>query len=62
MLVQTQVYSFAINSIALHQSERLLFYGTKKGTIIVNKLDVGQEEGPSIVNGGQQPLELKGHK
>ena len=62
MLVQTHVYPFAITSITLHQREMLLFCGTEKGTIIVNKLDVGQEEGFSIVNGGQQPLELKGHK
>ncbi|KAL5186401.1 Protein ROOT INITIATION DEFECTIVE 3 [Glycine soja] len=61
MLVQTHVYPFAITSITLHQREMLLFCGTEKGTIIVNKLDVGQEEGFSIVNESQQPLELKGH-
>ncbi|RDX64740.1 Protein ROOT INITIATION DEFECTIVE 3, partial [Mucuna pruriens] len=59
-LMQTQVYPLAITSITLHQRERLLFCGTEKGTIIVNKLDVGQEEGPSVVTVGQ-PFELKGH-
>ncbi|TKY55314.1 ROOT INITIATION DEFECTIVE 3 protein [Spatholobus suberectus] len=59
-LMQTQFYPFAITSIAIHQKERLLFCGTEKGTIIVNKLDIGQEEGPFIVTVGQ-PLELKGH-
>ncbi|XP_061366533.1 protein ROOT INITIATION DEFECTIVE 3-like [Gastrolobium bilobum] len=59
-LMQTQVYPLAITSIALHQVEMLLFYGTVNGTIIVNKLDLGLEEGPSIITIGQ-PLELKGH-
>ncbi|KAK7330606.1 hypothetical protein VNO77_24804 [Canavalia gladiata] len=59
-LMQTQIYHLAITSIALHQGERLLFYGTKNGTIIVNKLDAGLEEGPSVVTVGQT-LELKGH-
>ncbi|XP_027337416.1 protein ROOT INITIATION DEFECTIVE 3-like [Abrus precatorius] len=59
-LEQTQIYPLAITSIALHHRERLLFYGTENGTIIVNKLDVGLEGGPSVVTVGQ-PLELKGH-
>ncbi|KAJ1413276.1 WD40/YVTN repeat-like-containing domain superfamily [Sesbania bispinosa] len=59
-LLQTQAYPFAITSITLHQEERLLFCGTENGTIIINKLDIGLEEGPSIITVGQ-PLELKGH-
>ncbi|XP_020217537.1 protein ROOT INITIATION DEFECTIVE 3 isoform X2 [Cajanus cajan] len=58
-LVQTQVYLFAITSITLHQRERLLFCGMENGTIIVNKLDIGLKEGPSMGTVAQ-PLELKG--
>ncbi|KAK7346581.1 hypothetical protein VNO80_21104 [Phaseolus coccineus] len=58
--MQTQVYSLAITAIALHQRESLLFCGTEKGTISVEKLDVGRGEGPFIVT-EVQPLELKGH-
>lgn len=59
--MQTQVYPFAITSIALHQRESLLFCGTEKGMIFVEKLDVGGGEGPFLVIKGQ-PLELKGHR
>lgn len=59
--MQTQVYPLPITSIALDQGEGLLFCGTVNGTIIVNKLDIGLEEGPSIITVGQ-PFELKGHK
>ncbi|CAJ1943654.1 unnamed protein product [Sphenostylis stenocarpa] len=58
--IQTQVYPLAITSIALHQSESLLFCGTEKATIFVNNLDFGRGEGPFVVTEGQ-PLELKGH-
>ncbi|XP_017434636.2 protein ROOT INITIATION DEFECTIVE 3-like isoform X2 [Vigna angularis] len=58
--MQTQAYPFAITSIALHQRESLLFCGTEKGIIFVEKLDVGRGEGPFLVIKGQ-PLELKGH-
>lgn len=59
--MQTQVYPLAITCIALHQGEGLLFCGTVNGTVIVNKLDIGLEEGPSVIT-VDQPLELKGHK
>ncbi|KAL2321699.1 hypothetical protein Fmac_026078 [Flemingia macrophylla] len=59
-LMQTQAYPLAITSIAFHQRERLLFCGTENGTIIVNKLAVCLEEGPSVVT-ISPPLELKGH-
>lgn len=60
--MQTQLYTLAITSIALHQGERLLFSGTENGTIFVNKLViVDLEEGPSIITVGQ-PLELNGHR
>ncbi|XP_047150144.1 protein ROOT INITIATION DEFECTIVE 3-like [Vigna umbellata] len=58
--MQTQAYPFAITSIALHQRESLLFCGTEKGIIFVEKLDVGRGEGPFLVI-KRQPLELKGH-
>ncbi|KAK7265571.1 hypothetical protein RJT34_33192 [Clitoria ternatea] len=59
-LMQIQAYPQAITSITLHQRERLLFCGTKNGTIIANKLDIGLEECFSI-DTLDHPLELKGH-
>jgi len=59
--MQTKVYSLAITAIALHQRESLLFCGTEKGTIFVEKLDFGRREGP-FIGTEVQPLELKGHK
>ncbi|KAL9326603.1 hypothetical protein ACSQ67_007248 [Phaseolus vulgaris] len=58
--MQTKVYSLAITAIALHQRESLLFCGTEKGTIFVEKLDFGRAEGP-FIGTEVQPLELKGH-
>ncbi|QCD81151.1 pre-rRNA-processing protein IPI3 [Vigna unguiculata] len=58
--MQTQAYPLAITSIALHQTESLLFCGTEQGSIFVDKLDVGRGEGPFVVIKGQ-PLELNGH-
>jgi len=59
--MQTQGYSLAITAIALHQTESVLFCGTEKGTIFVEKLDVGRGKGPFVV-AEVQPHELKRHK
>lgn len=59
-LVQTQGYPLAITCITLHQVESLLFCGAENGTIFVNKLGIGLEEGlNSIIRGNQS---LKGHR
>lgn len=60
--MQTQGYPLAITCITLHQRESLLFCGTENGTMIVNKVDIGLEEGPYSIIRGDQSLELKGHR
>ncbi|KAI5417240.1 hypothetical protein KIW84_042022 [Lathyrus oleraceus] len=60
-LVQTQGYPLAITCITLHQVESLLFCGAENGTIFVNKLDIGLEEGLNSIIRGNQSHELKGH-
>lgn len=60
--MQTQGYPLAITCIALHEGESLLFCGAENGTIFVNKLDIGLEEGFNPIIRGDQSLELKGHR
>ncbi|KAE9610131.1 putative transcription factor WD40-like family [Lupinus albus] len=57
-LMQSQVYSLPITSIALDHGNEFLFYGIVNGKIIVNKLNIGLEEGPTTFG---QTFELKGH-
>ncbi|XP_019463070.1 PREDICTED: protein ROOT INITIATION DEFECTIVE 3-like [Lupinus angustifolius] len=57
-LLQSQVYSLPITSISLDHGHEFLFYGIVNGTIIVNKLNIGLEEGPITFG---QSFELKGH-
>ncbi|CAL0325297.1 unnamed protein product [Lupinus luteus] len=57
-LMQSQVYSLPITSIALDHGDEFLFYGIVNGTIVVNKLHIGLEEGPITFG---QTFELIGH-
>ncbi|XP_039688988.1 protein ROOT INITIATION DEFECTIVE 3 isoform X2 [Medicago truncatula] len=60
-LMQTQGYPLAITCITLHQGEHILFCGAKNGTIIVNMLDIGLEQGPNFMIREDKSLELTGH-